>query len=407
MKLTTAKIRALEVKAQRYSVSDGGGLDLFVRPSGRKVWVYRWMLAGRRGWMTLATWPRMSLNAARARRVKYEQMVANGESPADYERRERNKPDARITLREFGARFVAEVVAKVRRRPETVTRYLERDVYPKLGNLAVVAVTGDDVQRLIFARRDGCPQDGLKARPEAAAQLRHLLKRIFDYARVCGLVTANPVDQTPLRFVTRHKRRERVLSESELRQFLHRVKDVRLGACGTALELLLLTMVRKSELRLARWDEFETDVVVDSMVVSNVSQTWNIPAEHTKTGKAHVVYLSRQAVVLLEHLRGLAGKAERVLPGRDSLIEPMNENAINKAMARIKWGIPHFTVHDLRRTASTILNEKGYNADWIEAALGHTKGGVRAVYNKAQYAEQRRKMLQEWADWLDEVRNAE
>jgi integrase len=159
-----------------------------------------------------------------------------------------------------------------------------------------------------------------------------------------------------------------------------------------ALKIILLTLCRKSELRLARWEHIDF-----------ARGVWEIPAELSKTGMPHIVYLSRQAVECLETLKRLAGRAQVVLPARWAVTQPICESTLNGLMLQVRWGIPHFTPHDLRRTGSTTLNELGYNADWIEKALNHSAKGIRGVYNRAQYGEQRRKMLQEWADWLERL----
>lgn len=382
MRLTNTQIRRLGKAPKRYTLGDGGGLQLTVYRGGRRSWVYRRSVAGHVETSTLGRWPVMSLDAARRRKAELDQVASSGISIVEHLRAERTKARARVTVREFGKRWMAEVVQSARKIPWVVERYLERDVYPAIGLRPMGSVTGQELQRLIFARRD-------EGHPEAAAALRYLLKRLFDYAMVCGVATANPTDLTPLRYVTRHRSRSRTLSETELRVFLQRVPS--LGRYGVMAELILLTLCRKSELRLARWDHINFERSI-----------WELPPELSKMGTAHIVYLSRQAQILLRRLKEMAGRAEMVLPARDSLTQAMTPSALNKAMARVKWGIPHFTPHDLRRTGSTILNELGYNPDWIEKALNHTPAGVRGVYNRAQYGEQRKQMLQAWADWLEE-----
>ena len=394
--LTTAKIRKLTPRVTRYAVGAGAGLEIVVHPSGRKSWVYRYNLAGKRESVTLGQWPRIGLNAACERRRIFAEIVARGESAAEHQRLEKLLAGERVTVREFGARWLAEVVTPVRKQPKTVERYLDRDVYPVLGSLQMARVTGEEVQRLIFRRRD-------EGSPEAAAAIRHLLKRLFDYGRVCGVCEANPVDRTPLRFVTRHHSRERVLSEAELRQFFQVLASGRVPLkIAWALELILLTLCRKSELLLARWEHIDF-----------IQSLWQVPPEQSKTGKPHLVYLSNQAHHILQNLWRVGWKMTMcgsvhffILPHADSSSQPMGASVLNKAIGRIKWGMPHFTPHDLRRTASTILNEKGYSPDWIEKCMNHLPPGVRGVYNRAQYGEQRRKMLQEWADYLEGLKNA-
>ena len=153
-------------------------------------------------------------------------------------------------------------------------------------------------------------------------------------------------------------------------------------------------MVRKSELLLARWEHVDFE-----------QAEWHIPAEHSKTGKPHIVFLSLQAVALFRELRTLAGGSELVMPGRGTLTKPFAHNAINTALKTALQGqdIPAFTIHDLRRTASTLLHENGWQSDVVEKALNHTIGGVRGVYNRAEYAPQRREMLQFWADTIEQL----
>lgn len=157
--------------------------------------------------------------------------------------------------------------------------------------------------------------------------------------------------------------------------------------------LLLLTMVRRNELLESTWEEFNLD---DAL--------WTIPGERTKNGKAHVVPLSRQAVAALHELKETYGGIGLVLPGRTPG-KGLSTGALHEAMTRNgSFGIARFTPHDFRRTASTILHEQGWNTDVIEKALNRTMKGVRGVYNKAEYLDQRREMLQAWANYLDALK---
>jgi integrase len=160
------------------------------------------------------------------------------------------------------------------------------------------------------------------------------------------------------------------------------------------LHLILLTMVRKSELLLARWDDVHLDAA-----------EWHIPAENSKTAKPHIIYLPRQAVELFRELHLLATGSEFVMPGRGSLTKPFAHNAINTALKKALQGqeLPAFTIHDLRRTASTLLHENGWSSDVVEKTLNHNIGGVRGVYNRAAYADQRHGMLQYWADFIESL----
>ena len=164
-----------------------------------------------------------------------------------------------------------------------------------------------------------------------------------------------------------------------------------------AAKLLLLTMVRKSELSNAKWFE-----------INFTEALWTIPKERMKRRNPHMVFLSRQALDIFIALKTFAGGSDYVLPSRYDSDLPMSNATVNQVLTltyrlaqKEKQPLGKFGPHDLRRTASTLLHEAGYNTDWIEKALAHEQRGVRAVYNKAEYREQRTAMLQDWADMVD------
>jgi integrase len=201
----------------------------------------------------------------------------------------------------------------------------------------------------------------------------------------------------PMRHVHKANSRDRALSPEEVGRVLNAVYESNIRRqFKLALHLTLLTMVRKSELLLAKWDEVNLDAA-----------EWIIPADRTKTSKAHLVFLSTQAVALFKQLKALAGESVYVLPGRGTISKPFAHNSLNNALKVSLQGtdVPAFVIHDFRRTASTILHEEEWAPDVVERALNHTLGGVRGVYNKADYAPQRKQMLQAWADRVDEFRS--
>ena len=386
--LTDAGIKALKPKAVRYLVSDGGGLNLEIRSNGTCSWVYRYRLQGRPEKVIIGGYPAISLKRARGERDKLRTTVADGKSPAQLKKQTRQRLSSEMTVKEFGERYFSEVVVGDRKDPTQVRRYLDKDIYPavELGNKPLREVSPVDVQAVVFRKRDN-------GRQAAAGQLRGVLKGLFRYAVALQLIQTNPVDSLPMRYVTQARPRTRALSPAEIRcylQTLYRSNCRR--QFKLALHLILLTLVRKSELLLARWEHVDFE-----------SGEWQIPAGNSKNGLPHVVYLSRQASALFRELKGLAGASELVLPGRSSLSKPFAANALNQALQGMSFDMEPFTIHDSRRTASTLLHEKGFVSDVIEKALNHTIGGVRGVYNKAEYAEQRKKMLQFWADFVEGI----
>ncbi|MBX3642298.1 MAG: tyrosine-type recombinase/integrase [Rubrivivax sp.] len=388
MALTDTALKALKPREKVFTVADNRGLYVEVFPTGGVVWRYRYRLNGKLEKLTLGKYPALTLKNARFKRDEAAQAAAMGTSPAEQKRLAKVAAADATTVAEFGERFFREIVAKDRADLTMPRRYFDKAILPAIGAKPVRDVTTEDVRAIIWRKKD----EGFDA---AAGQIRGVLKRLFDYAATAGLVTTNPVLALPMRHVHKAKARERALSPEEIKTFLRAAFESNIRRqFKIALHLVLLTMVRKSELLLARWEHVDLE-----------HAEWHIPAEHSKTGKPHIVFLSRQAVALFKELHILAGGSDLVLPGRGSLTKPFAHNAINNALKVALRGqpIPAFTIHDLRRTASTLLHESGWPSDVVEKALNHTIGGVRGVYNRAEYAPKRLEMLQFWADFIEQL----
>jgi integrase len=388
MALTDTALKALKPRDKPYTVSDERGLYVEVFPSGGIVWRVRYRIAGRREKLTLGKYPALTLKNARLKRDEAAHAAAMDQSPAQQKQLAKQAAADSTTVAEFGERFFREIVARDRKDTTIPRRYFDKAIVPAIGGTPVRNVTTEEVRAIIWKKKD----EGFDA---AAGNIRGVLKRLFDYAITAGLVTVNPVLALPMRHVHKAKSRERALSPDEVRVFLKAAFESNIRRqFKIGLHLILLTMVRKSELLLARWEHVDFE-----------QAEWHIPAEHSKTGKPHIVFLSRQSIALFKELQALAGGSALVMPGRGSLSKPFAHNAINTALKTALQGqdIPAFTVHDLRRTASTLLHEKGWASDVVEKALNHTIGGVRGVYNRAEYEPQRRDMLQFWADYIRPV----
>jgi integrase len=388
MALTDTGLKALKAKDRPYTLADERGLYVEVFSTGGIVWRYRYRLNGKQEKLTLGKYPALTLKNARIKRDEAAQAVAMGASPAKQKQLAKVAAADATTVAEFGERFFREIVVKDRRDVTIPRRYFDKSIVPAVGAKPVRDVTTEDVRAIIWKKKD----EGFDA---AAGNIRGVLKRLFDYATTCGLVTTNPVLALPMRHVHKAKSRERALSPDEIRKFLKAAFESNIRRqFKIGLHLILLTMVRKSELLLARWEHVDFE-----------HAEWHIPPEHSKTGKPHIVFLARQSIALFKELKALAGGSDLVLPGRGSLTKPFAHNAINQALKVALQGqeIPAFTVHDLRRTSSTLLHENGWPSDVVEKALNHTIGGVRGVYNRAEYATQRQVMLQFWADYIQEL----
>lgn len=387
MALTDTALKALKPRDKTYTVTDDRGLYVEVFPTGGVVWRYRYRLNGKYEKLTLGKYPALTLKNARLKRDEAAHQVAMGESPAKKKQQEKVAGAEDTTVAEFAERFFKDIQSRDRKNVTMPRRYLEKDILPHIGSKPIRDITAEDVRSVIWRKKE----QGFDA---AAGQVRGLLKRMFDYALTSGQIQANPVMALPMRHVYRAAARDRALTPDEIRQFLRAMQTSNIRRqFKIAFQLILMTLVHKSELMLAQWKDVHLDE----------GGEWHIPVENSKTGKPHIVYLSTQAQTLFKEFKPLASSSVWVLPGRGTLAKPFASNALNQALKVSLQGqeIPAFTIHDLRRTASTLLHEQGWPSDVVEKALNHTIGGVRGVYNRAEYAEQRREMLQAWSDYID------
>ena len=216
-------------------------------------------------------------------------MLANGRSPARHKQAEKYAVAHTTTVFEFGERYFSEIVERDCKDPRPIRRYLDKEIYPRLADKPVRDVTPSDVQAIVFRKRDG-------GAPSSAAQIRNLLKRMFEYAMANGIIALNPALTIPMRFITQSRPRTRALSPGELRIYLQTLYQSNIRRqFKLALHQILLTLTRKSELIFARWEHIDFEAA-----------EWQIPAENSKTRAPHIVYLSRQSVDIFLELQSLA-----------------------------------------------------------------------------------------------------
>ncbi|MFW1754597.1 tyrosine-type recombinase/integrase [Acinetobacter wanghuae] len=385
---TDREIKNLKASDKRYTAKDSvaNGLFLDITTTGVKSWWYRYSLNGKQERLVLGRYPDLSLKDARRIRDESASLVAKGISP----KQDKNKPKC-ILLRDYGERYLNEVIKKDRANPYNMILCLSNDIYPIMGGIPLDQVTVEDIRRTIWRKKE----QGYDA---AANQVRGLLKRMFDYAMTLGLVPYNPVLAIPSRHVHKAKSRNRYLSTNEIRTYYTTLLNSQIyRPRKLGLLLSLLTLVRKSELLKAKWEHINFE-----------QGQWLVPETKTDSATGHsremVVYMSDQVIEIFKELKIIAGDEPYVFVGRKSGTH-ISHNAFNTAQksALALTDLPPFTVHDLRRTASTHLNEQGFNSDAIEACLNHTVKGVRGVYNKAKYERERIDMLQKWSDFIFSV----
>ncbi|EDJ2375400.1 integrase [Salmonella enterica subsp. enterica serovar Mbandaka] len=390
--LTDTKLKNLKPQEKLYKVSDRDGLYVAVLTSGSVSFRYDYRINGRRETLVIGQYGRDGISLAEAREelIAAKKLLKSGRSPAAAKRDGIRQIAGAETFAVYTDAYMKYVtLADCTRAMKQAV--IDRDILPVLGNKMMTEITTRGV-------RDLCDRIVERGGRATAVQAREIISSVYRHANDRGHGLFNPAADIKPSSIAMFKPRERTLSPDEIGMFFRALDDV--GAMGTmkmALKLVLLTLVRKNEFISATWPEVDFN-----------KWTWTIPGGRMKAGRAHVIYLPKQAQDLLVGLQMCAGGSEYLVPGRYNFRKPLSNAAlnslINRTVEEINEGgekIQDFTVHDLRRTASTLLHEAGYPSDWIEKALAHEQKGVRAVYNKAEYARQRAYMLQQWADMVD------
>jgi len=391
--LTDAAIKALKPKEKLYKIVDRDGMYVVVQPSGAIVFRLDYRLNGRRETLTLGRYGPAGLSLARAREkvVDARRAISEGRSPAQEKQREKRRLQEAKSFGQFGERWLQE--ARMADSTRAMRRSIfERDILPAFRNRLLPEILPEDLRAL-------CAKVKERGAPATAVHVRDIVKLVFAFAILHGEKVANPADEVGPASIATFVPKDRSLSPAEIRIMLGQIEHVAtLPTIRLGIKLILLTMVRKSELQDAVWDEVDFENAV-----------WSIPKERMKRSKAHNVYLSQQMLDIFIALKTCAGNSKYVLPSRYDADAPMSRATFNRITTAVverakKEGLPleSFTVHDLRRTGSTLLNELGFNSDWIEKCLAHEDGrSSRGIYNKAEYEHQRRHMMQEWSNLVD------
>lgn len=391
--LTDVALKALKPKEKSYKIADRDGMYVRVMPSGAISFRLDYRLNGRRETIYLGRYGRDGISLARAREkcLDVKRQVREGRSPAIEKQRDKRRIKEAKSFGQFGEKWLtagpmADSTRAMRR------SIFERELQPIWRNRLLTEITPNDL-------RAHCAKIVERGAPATAIHVRDILKQIYGFAILHGEKIANPADEVGPASIANFVPRDRALSPTEIRVMLKMLEQVAtLPTIRLGLRLILLTMVRKSELQDATWDEIDFENAV-----------WTIPKERMKRSKAHNVYMSRQVLDIFIALKTCSGNSRYVLPSRYDADAPMSHATFNRVTYSVvekarKEGLPlePFTVHDLRRTGSTLLNELGFNSDWIEKCLAHEDGrSSRGVYNKAEYEVQRRHMMQEWSDIVE------
>lgn len=391
MPLTDLSVRQAKPKEKPFRLLDGNGLHLEVRPSGAKVWLYRyWFTPSKGGIYTIGEYPEVSLQEAREARDEARKLVEKGLNPTRERRLQKilNVEKREMTLSAIAAKWEAENAPHWSEGYKNqVRRFLQQDLLDKYGDLPIEEVTSKHILDAVNAIK-------MRGANSIALLIRQWSGGIMRYAILNSLITVAPTYALRGSMRMPSVRHHAHLDTSELPAFLSALDQYEgFGLIPLAVRLLLLTFVRTNELRHAQWGEFDLP-----------NALWRIPAEKMKMKEQHLVPLSRQSLEVLNQLQAMAGrKSDYVFPNLRRPSDCITSTSILRAIEFMGFK-GRLTGHGFRGTASTILHENGWDSAYIERQLAHSeRNKVKASYNHAAYLDKRREMMQWWADYLDSI----
>jgi integrase len=387
--LTDVRIKSLKPKDKPYKALDGDGLYLEVMPNGGKKWRFRFLFRNKDQRITLGSFPTLSLKEARERADKQRKLLLDGKDPFQVKRH-----DLELKAKTF--RDIAKDWEKqffINCKPATIKRkriLLEVHIYSIIGDLPI-----RDITSVLILEKVLRPIQ-FRGHLDTAHRVKMICSQIFRFA-----IGSQQADRDPTQDLRgampalKVRHRSSITDQTKIPKLLNDIYSYQGHVVVRhALRLLPMVFVRPVELRHAEWSE-----------INWPESQWRIPEEKMKMNSPHIVPLSRQAKEILESLYQYTGGHKFIFPGQRANDRPMSDAAINAALRYLGYSGKELTGHGFRSMASTLLNEKGYNRDWIERQLAHSeRDGVRAAYNYADYLPERRKMMQDWADFLDSLR---
>jgi len=400
MALTDIKVRTAKPTDKQYKLTDGNGMHLLVHPNGSRYWRLQYRFGGKQKMLALGVYPEVSLADARARRDEARKLLANGIDPGDKKKNDKVEQEEARTFEQLAIEWHATNKKWSEEHSRRVLKSLEDNLFPTIGKRNIADLKTRDLLAPIKAVE-------LSGRLEVASRLQQRTTAIMRYAVQSGLLDYNPAQEMVGAVASSNRQHRPALELKRITELLQRI-DNYTGRPLTrlAVELTLLVFIRSSELRFARWSEidFETSM-------------WTIPAEreaiegvkHSQRGSKmrtpHLVPLSRQALAILKQVHKLSGDRDFVFIGDHDHRKPMSENTVNKALRVMGYDTKvEVCGHGFRTMACSSLIESGlWSRDAVERQMSHMeRNSVRAAYiHKAEHLDERRLMLQWWANFLD------
>lgn len=388
MALTDTAVRNAKPAEKPFKLADEKGLYLLVNNTG-KYWRMNYRFGGKQKTLALGVYPTITLAAARERREDARKLLANDTDPALFKAVNKQvKQQAAENTFEAVARewYAKKLPGWAPATANKVKRYLEKDIFPWLGNRPIKDLAAPDL--LATVRRVES-----RGALELAHRIREYSGQVFRYAVATGRAERDPSgDLKGALPPVKSKHHASVTDPKQIGDLMRAISGFN-GSFVTkcALQLAPLVFVRPGELRHAEWAEIDLDVA-----------EWRIPSHKMKMQDRHIVPLSKQAVEILRAIQPLTGSGRYVFPGLRTSGRPMSENTVNAALRRLGYEKHEMTGHGFRSMASTLLHEQGWPHEAIERQLAHAeRNKVSAAYNYAEHLPKRREMMQAWADYLD------
>lgn len=391
--LTDTEIKNARPKEAEYTLHDGDGLQLLIKTSGKKVWQYRYSrpFNQKRAKLTFGPYPEVTLADARQRRHKARTLLTKDIDPYTHQQSLRRQA---LEAQSNTFKIVAGQWLQLKKSSITadyasdIWRSLEKDIFPAIGEISITDIKAPTLVQAIQPVQS-------RGALETVRRLCQRINEVMIYAMNAGLIDTAPSINISKAFEKPQKKHMPSIRPDQLPQLM---QTMRLASIELSTRCLfmwqLLTLTRPSEASDTRWQEIDLD-----------AREWRIPAERMKMKRAHIVPLSVQALAVLELMRPLSSQREYVFSSRIKPLQPMSSQTVNAALKRAGLG-GILVSHGMRSIASTALNEQGFPPDVIEAALAHVdKNEVRRAYNRSDYLEQRRPMMQWWADFVKAADN--
>lgn len=391
MALTNIQAKQAKPEAKDRKLFDSHGLYLLVKSNGSKYWRFKYRFAGKEKLLAFGVYPEVSLTEARTKRDEARKQIRDNIDPSETRRQKKwdDKIKEENSFQSIGTEWWNQKKGIwSEKHALRVLASLQKDIFPSIGKRPISEITTPELLQTLRAVES-------RGALDVASRLLQRCTQIFRYAVQTGRAHFNPAAELAGTLKTRKVQHQASLPRNELPGFLNHIANYDgYPLTRLALQLLTLTFVRPGELRHAQWDEFELE-----------NKLWRIPAERMKMNSEHIVPLSDQAMEVLEDLKHISGKYPLLFPGTRNINNPMSENTLTYAMYRMGYK-SRATAHGFRATASSILNEEGFNRDAIERQLAHQeRNKVRGAYtHHAEYLKERRQMMQWWADYLDRLK---